>query len=424
MKRSEYLMTLYDALNDIPAEERTDIVSEYQEYFKSEMEKGCTEEEICLSLGDPVTLAYAIKQRRGYGKFANNPSRKQVPTGFLKLAKVIAGIFIAMAVFSVFGFSISNDIGRGDLNLGIGEKYNVNEEKDIDLGSADNIVIRVISSDTKVMVSDGDTVRASLKGTVRTTNKDAVPGLEVARNGSSILIAERRDDVNLGYYISNVNMDITIPREFKGKISFEGASCDLAASDLDVESVSIDLTSGDIKLDDIALDGILGIVTTSGNIDIKRLKAKEASIESISGDKVLESILVDGAVNIISTSGKSVINGMDSGNLAINSLSGNMEIIDLNSGVQAESTSGNINLSLSKVTDGIDINALSGDVELRLPSDSDFSFVCTVGSGNIYCDFALEEESPGKRSLRDIYGKGDVPINIRTTSGNISLKKK
>ncbi len=67
MNRSEYLMALYDALNDIPVQERTDIVSEYQEYFRSETEKGRTEEEISLSLGDPVTLAYAIKHRRGYG---------------------------------------------------------------------------------------------------------------------------------------------------------------------------------------------------------------------------------------------------------------------------------------------------------------------------------------------------------------------
>jgi len=57
MTRSEYLMALYDALNDIPAQERTDIISEYQEYFKSEMEKGYTEEEICTSLGGPGTLA-------------------------------------------------------------------------------------------------------------------------------------------------------------------------------------------------------------------------------------------------------------------------------------------------------------------------------------------------------------------------------
>ncbi|NLO98684.1 MAG: DUF1700 domain-containing protein, partial [Clostridiaceae bacterium] len=52
MNRSEYLMALYDALNDIPVQERTDIVSEYQEYFRSETEKGRTEEEISLSLGD------------------------------------------------------------------------------------------------------------------------------------------------------------------------------------------------------------------------------------------------------------------------------------------------------------------------------------------------------------------------------------
>ena len=70
MNKSEYLMILYDTLNDVPSDVRTGIVSEYRDYFNKELEKGRTEEEIIMSLGDPVTLAYAAKQMRGYGKSA------------------------------------------------------------------------------------------------------------------------------------------------------------------------------------------------------------------------------------------------------------------------------------------------------------------------------------------------------------------
>ena len=33
MNKSEYLMILYDTLNDVPSDVRTGIVSEYRDYF-------------------------------------------------------------------------------------------------------------------------------------------------------------------------------------------------------------------------------------------------------------------------------------------------------------------------------------------------------------------------------------------------------
>jgi len=421
MTRSEYLMALYDALNDIPAQERTDIISEYQEYFKSEMEKGYTEEEICTSLGDPVTLAYAIKQRRGFGEFAKRPTVRRGPSGFLKLIKIMGVIFITMGVFSVFGFSISKNMDWENFNFGIGEKYVVDEEKEIDLGSVDNIEIRVISSDTKVVVYDGHKVRASLKGTVRTTNKNAVPKLEITRNGNRILIEEKREERNRGTFSSDLDMDITIPSEFTGKINFEATSGNFNISDLDIDSIAIDVTSGDIKLENLELDGMLKVVTTSGNIDIEKLKAREVSIETISGDKELEDFLIDGTVSIMSTSGNSRIIGVDCRDLSVNSLSGDLDIDGLKSGVRLESTSGHVRIYMAEVKDRIEITSLSGDVELNIPSDSGFALDCSVSSGDIDCSFDLKNKSSDKWSLRGSYGNGNTPIKITTTSGDIKI---
>jgi DUF4097 and DUF4098 domain-containing protein YvlB len=424
MTRSEYLMALYDALNDIPGNERTDIISEYQEYFKSEMEKGRTEDEICTSLGDPVTLAYAIRQRRGYGKFANKPSPRRGPSGFFKLAKIIVGVIIGMGIFTLFGLGANKELGWESINIGLGEVYEVNEEKEMDLGSVDNIEISVISSDTRVVVYDGNKVQATLKGTVRTTNKNAVPKLVITRNGNKILIEERSLEMsNIGAYSGNTKMDILIPRDFKGSLAFEAASACFTSSDLDIESFSIDVTSGDIKLEDVELDKILKIVTTAGCVDISRLKAKEASLETISGDKTLNDFEIDGTVSLMSTSGYSHINGLNCRNLVINSLSGDIELDRLKGGVQLETTSGLVRLDMAKVTDRIEINSLSGDVELKIPSDTGFTLDCEVNSGDIACDFDLKNISFDKWSLHGSNGNGKIPVNITTTSGDINIKK-
>lgn len=419
MTRSEYLMALYDALSDIPAEERTEIVSEYRDYFNNEIAKGHTEEEVCVSLGDPVTLAYAIKQRRGYGQPPKQPPVKQGHPGSLRLFRIIIGVVIAMFIFSVIGLSVSHEIGRG--LFGILNKYEVDEEKELDLGSADTIVIRTKISDVKVSVSNGSKVYASLKGSVMTTSKQAVPKLEVTRDGNRIVIKEYREAKSITHLSGGVKLDITIPASFNGKIDFEGSSGSFGSNGLELESFYAKLSSGDIDLEDISLKDALSIESSSGNISLDSLKAKEAYIKSTSGNKNLDHISVEGNITFISSSGNNEINDVECRFLSVNCTSGETTINGLKGKLDVDSTSGNISITLDKLIGGIDINASSGDIKLRIPSHSDFSIDCSVSSGDIDCAFDLDKANTGKKSLRGSYGAGTYPISIKTTSGNIRI---
>ncbi len=78
MNKTQFLMTFYDALEGLTGSVKADIMTEYQEIFRSGMEQGQTEEEIAASLGDPITLAYAVKSRHGG---MNNGPRK---VGFIR----------------------------------------------------------------------------------------------------------------------------------------------------------------------------------------------------------------------------------------------------------------------------------------------------------------------------------------------------
>ena len=188
MNRSEYLMALYDALDGIPTQERTDAVSEYQEYFKSEAEKGRTEEETCLSLGDPITLAYAIKQRRGYGaesqeKFYNKPPRR---CGVFK--SIASALTVIVILFTVIGGTVMFSISKGSgLIFGIGKKYEINDIRETNLDSAKTIIVRTVSTNTSILPSDYGKIKSVLVGNIRSTSQDYVPTLEITKSGDTII---------------------------------------------------------------------------------------------------------------------------------------------------------------------------------------------------------------------------------------------
>lgn len=68
MNRDNFLESLEKSLNNIPPEEREDIIYDYEEHFRMGMEQGKSEEEIARSLGNPKNIArhytagYIVKQ--------------------------------------------------------------------------------------------------------------------------------------------------------------------------------------------------------------------------------------------------------------------------------------------------------------------------------------------------------------------------
>lgn len=57
MTRNEYINALDRYLGNISSEEKQEILYDYQEHFTIGLENGQTEEQICMELGDPKTIA-------------------------------------------------------------------------------------------------------------------------------------------------------------------------------------------------------------------------------------------------------------------------------------------------------------------------------------------------------------------------------
>lgn len=61
MNKNEYITSLNRLLGSLPADERNDIIYDYEEHFRMGMENGKTEEEIANALGDVRTIAKQFK---------------------------------------------------------------------------------------------------------------------------------------------------------------------------------------------------------------------------------------------------------------------------------------------------------------------------------------------------------------------------
>ena len=57
MTKTEFLQQLYNLLGVLPADERDDIIADFEEHFSAGTSEGKSEEQICSELGDPKSCA-------------------------------------------------------------------------------------------------------------------------------------------------------------------------------------------------------------------------------------------------------------------------------------------------------------------------------------------------------------------------------
>lgn len=410
MNRSEYLISLYDALKDMPTEKRNEVINEYKEYFRIESEKGRTDDEISLSLGDPATLAYAIKNRSGYAPnqqfnsmSGNFPPRRRKRRG----GKIALTIIIFIIILSIVtGISIGGNIISSILSsfsLGFGKAYDVNETEEINWSNADKIDIIVTSTDTRVLESSGDKVKAELKGTIRTTDPNVIPTIELSQSGNVITIREKRKAITTFFTSSDIVLNITIPKDFSGDLLYKGTSGNFSASDLRLNSLALSITSGDTRLERIETKKDTIIKCTSGESELYDIKCDEASINCTSGD-----ILID-LINSDYTS--------------VKSLSGEIDVKDFSGAITLQTTSGDITATANDPEKEINISATSGNIRLGLPENEGFELFSRATSGDINCEFDLDKSSSSEHKLEGKSGNGEIPITIKATSGNIKISK-
>ncbi|GAA4273577.1 DUF4097 family beta strand repeat-containing protein [Aquimarina gracilis] len=113
---------------------------------------------------------------------------------------------------------------------------------------------------------------------------------------------------------------------------------------------------------------------------------------------------------------------------------GDITLTNVTGPIVARTSTGEINVVFNKVNQSSPISLMSstGEVDVSLPSNTPANLMLKTSMGEIYTDFDIkfpEEENnmkivSGKRSIKTELNNGGVEISLRSSTGNIYLRKK
>jgi hypothetical protein len=107
---------------------------------------------------------------------------------------------------------------------------------------------------------------------------------------------------------------------------------------------------------------------------------------------------------------------------------GNLEVTGIEGAFDIESNVGDVTLRDVRFTDDSQIRSDVGNVYLRLPADSAFTFSAESNVGNIDVNFPIQNERSEKRVVGErlegeIGESPTVDVELRTNTGNIQIRK-
>jgi len=185
--------------------------------------------------------------------------------------------------------------------------------------------------------------------------------------------------------------------------------------------VNAKTVSGNIKLNNIK--GKVEVKTTSGDVVIGNVQG-DLAWSSTSGDLDLASLVGD--LDLHTTSGS--VSGQEiNGEIKAGSVSGDLAFLDSQGNLaDLHTISGDIRAELKvidKDASGMSLSTVSGGITLYLPEDASFDLDISTVSGEINTGFQVLIDSVSERKLQGKVGTGSLILELKTVSGDISLRK-
>jgi DUF4097 and DUF4098 domain-containing protein YvlB len=326
------------------------------------------------------------------------------------------------------------------------------------LAAGARVAIATGRGDITVHASDGDTLvvtaTKSGPGASETSAKERMKQVAIAIDpqGNGVLIHPIRTDTAPGGV--SVDIDVRVPKSSSlaidashGDVQVSGVSGSIdvrsgngdteihgAGSDVSVESengdIGIDGVGGNLKLsgrgDDVAIKNVAGNAAIdgafSGDIDLRNV-AKTTHCATQFSDLTLGQLT--GRMEL------------DSDDISVSGVGGDARINTRNKDIAADHISGQLNIVDSHSDIDVkyaappraDINIAndSGDIDLALPSDSNFFLSAISRSGEVDSDFGGSTLRPvndeNMQQLTGQFGSGGPKISIANTYGTIQLSK-
>ena len=459
MNRLDFLHQLYLSLEGIPEQDRRNLLRDFEAHFQLAQQEGRSEEETAAALGDPARVAEQLKtQYRAGGSpsatkasppvwpstdRAPAPRSRRRPLGFLILGAglllLVASILFAPALNSA-QTGVERSLSGWLAEAAPGETYQINETKTIPAAAFQRIEIHTISQDLNVsLVQDGE-VTSTLQGTVTTTSPQSVPTLVQETNGDTLVIRVVRTNSSIGYHVSNVKLQVSLPDAWKGDLQIVGSSSGVTLPDGRFASLDLRTVSGDMDLGILTTQNQFALETSSGEIRIDSAICKRFQATTISGDLQLDSLRFaesadistsSGSLDLLNTSGQTLrmvsVSGdillqdatMDS--LSIEGASSAVKLANTVGNVQVKTISGAVTLDNADPETYTRIETSSGEVRAEFVEDSALKVAVTSSSGSMNGSLALTGETRKDHAWSGTRGDGSIEVTIKTISGEVTL---
>ncbi|HLO11618.1 MAG TPA: DUF4097 family beta strand repeat-containing protein [Pseudoneobacillus sp.] len=277
--------------------------------------------------------------------------------------KKIVITMVLLFVIGVIGTLVSVS-ASGGFSL---DTYNIHDNAVVTNKDISKIEIDLSSSDLTVQPTSEDEISVELSGRISKKLKKKLK-LDVNEKGETLKIGLKGEDqfkFNVGVLIVDTSVEVFLPEKLYNTI----------------------------KID-----------TSSGDINVGNLKAKETVFEASSGDLTIKNL--------------------DSLNQRYHTSSGEMELSDVVGDITAESSSGDIIIQNFNSYGNIDASTSSGDITVgykNTPSSLEFDFKGSSGEGEVTLDGATYEDK-SEHEIRGKVGSGGFTVSAQTSSGDFYLK--
>ena len=366
MNKLEFIESLKAGLSFLSPAELNDVIAEFEEHFEVGMERGYTEQQLVDQLGDPKHIATAYRAEI----LERNALHMDIPT------------------------PVAPEPPRSDspeppkAPKQPEAPSSTSRENHFNCDGLKKIVIDSASFDIRTKVEDVSEVRVYID---ERTRDDIV----VDRQGDTLMIRQAIRPFRFFAFAwqQGVDIEVTLPLQFKGIIEIKTASGDAHMDGFKGESLSIHTASGDIRIGETFVEGKLSLGTASGDIASPKCVAQTITANTASGDIWIDSLT---AVD-----------------LKVNTASGDIWrkkgfFWEAKHG-SIQSASGDIRANFNDHWKSLNFHSMSGDVRIALPDESrPFEIGMSSMSGDKKSKFS---SAPGSgRKLSVVTMSGDIKI--------------
>ncbi|MBQ9777730.1 MAG: DUF4097 family beta strand repeat protein [Clostridia bacterium] len=188
--------------------------------------------------------------------------------------------------------------------------------------------------------------------------------------------------------------------------------------DRQLGELSVDAVSANVTLRDLSIERGVKVSGVSGAICISNLTQKSLKIHTVSGDIALDGGNAD-HLELEGVSARLSVKDFLCGTVKAESTSGNvaLERVSFDS-LSLETVSGDVLVTLATIAREIELETVSGNVNLLVPADlSGFCAELDGASGEFISSIATT-----KRGDTYLFGDGSMRIDMDTSSGDLTIE--